>query len=148
MERHAPLMDELLPVAKAWRAGPLPPMEALLNSWPGLVVTDFGMLDWPSIPRARKRPRELFPEAILSAVKVLEEGEVAGPIRSEIGIHLFKLNRRRGAIESTSAEFRSGARAAICNQRIEQTRWDYLKRLLEGAVVQVPGEERTPPGLK
>jgi hypothetical protein len=148
MQRHAPLMEQLLPVAKAWREGGPLPIELLKKSWPSLVVTDFGMLDWPSIPLERKRPRELFPESIVNAVKILQEGEVAGPIRSDIGIHLFKLSRRRGAIESTSPEFRQAARAAICKHRIEQTRWDYVKRLLEGAVVEVPGEERTPPGLR
>ncbi len=147
MERHEPLVEELRTIALAWREGELPSMVKLRAAWPSLVVTDFGMLDWPSIPLDRKRPRALFPESVVSAVKVLSPGDVAGPIRSEIGIHLFKLNRRRGAIESSSPEFRLAARTAICKHRIEQTRWDYVKRLLEGAVVRLPGEQSAPPGL-
>lgn len=134
-KRHEPLMELLIPVAKAWRTTEAPPVDELRKAWPDLVITDFGMLDWPSIPLSRKRPRNLFPESVVSAVKALADGEVAGPIRSEIGIHLFKLKRRRGAIESTSPEFRLAARSAICKHRIEETRWDYVKRLLESSVV-------------
>ncbi len=137
LRHHEPLMQLLRPVAEAWRTAELPPLVELRNTWPALAVTDFGVLDWPGIPPDRKRPRYLFPESVVSAVKALAEGEVAGPIRSEIGIHLFKLKRHRGAIESTSPEFRTAARASICKHRIEETRWDYVKRLLEGAVVDV-----------
>lgn len=138
LERHEPLLEKLSPIAQAWGSGPLPPLDELQKTWSSLTVTDFGILDWPGIPLNRRRPRHLFPESIVSAVRGLDVGEVAGPLKSEIGFHIFKLSLRRGAIESTSPEFRTAARAAICRDRIERTRWDYVKRLLEGAVVEVP----------
>ncbi len=138
MARNRDLMRLLLPVATQWATEDLPSLGDLQKTHPGLVVTDFGVIDWPGIPKDRKRPRELFPESVVDAIKVTPVGGVVGPIQSAIGYHLLKLAKRRGAIKADSPEFVSAARQTICNDRIQQTRWDYVEQLVKSAVVTQP----------
>jgi hypothetical protein len=139
--RHAPLLDALRPVAEAWRQGTPPPLDELRPTWPALRLTDFGILAWPGIPVERRRPRELFDEATVDAVRQLAPGDVAGPLRSPLGIHLFRLTEHRGAIQPDSPEFAETARTELCRRRIDETRRDYVKRLVEAAVIVREGEQ-------
>jgi hypothetical protein len=138
LARNRDLLTLLLPVAKAWETGDLPPLVELQKTHPGLVVTDFGVIDWPGIPEAKRRPRALFPESVVDALRGAPQGGVVGPLQSAIGYHLLRLTRRRDAIKADSPEFVKAARETLCRDRIEQTRWDYVKQLMESAVVTHP----------
>lgn len=137
-ERNRGLPNALERLATEWRKGPLPPLAELTRPYPGLRVTDFAFVIWPDIPLDRQRQKSLFDPALLGTIMALEPGEVSVPIESSLGFHLVRLNRFRPAITADSPEFLAAGTRALCRQRVEQTRRDFVSRLLGQAVVEPP----------
>ncbi|MBM4352554.1 MAG: hypothetical protein FJ109_01960 [Deltaproteobacteria bacterium] len=145
LQRNRELPEALEKVAASWRNGALPPLDELVRQYPGLVSTDFGFVVWPDIPLEKQKPKSLFDPDMLSRIMALKPGEVSPPLRSETGYHLVRLGRFRPAITADSPEFVAAGTRALCLHRIEQTRKDFVARLLAQAVVEPPLKARTNP---
>jgi hypothetical protein len=137
MERNKSLFGFLQELAVEWGKGDLSGLESLQRNYPGLVKTDFGFIIWPGIPLGQQKPLELFDRSLVEAIIAQKAGDVVGPLISPLGFHLFKLKDFRAAIKPDSEEFREAAARTLCDSRIEQTRRDYVKSLVESAVVEL-----------
>ncbi len=125
-------------VGRDWKEGRAPSQADLDRQNPALRLTDFGFAVFPGIPLERQKGKTLFDLPALRRIMALKPGDVSVPFESELGFHVVRLNRFRPAITAESPEFLEAGREELCRQRVEQTRKDYVSRLLQAAVIEPP----------
>lgn len=140
LERH---LQALRTLRDEWVLHSDWPPQRLLPADSPYRATDYTFLDWPGIPDDKQVRKRLLDTPTRKAIKTLKPGEVSAPLRSSLGVHLFRLNKVRKAITHTSPDFQLEGRQYLCKKRIQSTKKDYVKRLVQ--FVQVtPGVMELP----
>ncbi len=124
-------LPEMLQIARKWQEdASLKPKDLVPVAGP-YIATDFVFLDWPGIPDEKQTRKRLLDAPTRKAIKLLQPGQVSAPLVSSLGIHLVRLNNVRKAVTHESPEFQLEGREYLCKKRVQNTRQDYVKRLVQ-----------------
>lgn len=137
LERWGPPFEAL---STAWRAG-TPVEDALLRIFPGgspALVSDFFFTYWPESDPEDQPKLESWDPAMLAELISLPVGAVSKPLRSTMGLHVFRLDRFKPARLKDDPEVRIKIRTRICEGRMAQVRDRYVRDLRAGAIIRIP----------
>ncbi len=123
-------------IRERWESDPTWVEPDWFATYPKLVSTDFGFLDWEGIPQHKQTRDPLFDPATRELIKSLPLNVASHPIKSTLGFHMVMVTEYRPAVTPDTPEFKEKARSLICEKRIDRVRNDYLERLLDAAELQ------------
>ncbi|MBM4372347.1 MAG: peptidyl-prolyl cis-trans isomerase, partial [Deltaproteobacteria bacterium] len=140
-------LDRWLPtfgaLSAAWAAGEDPAQSAarLLPPAAGVRVADFFFTYWPEEGPDGQPRLESWDPAMLAEVISLPEGGVSRPLRSSMGIHVFRLDRYKPAKLASDPAVRDALRKRICSTRVQEIRDRYVRDLRAAAAVRLPASD-------
>jgi len=137
LERWGPPFEAL---ATAWAAGN-PVEEAVDRIFPPgapLHVSDFFFTYWPESGPEDQPKLESWDPAMLAEMVSLPVGETSKPLRSTMGLHVFRLDRYKPARLKDDPEVRDMIRKRICEGRVAQVRDRYVRDLRGAASIRIP----------
>ncbi|MFH1531694.1 MAG: peptidylprolyl isomerase [Pseudomonadota bacterium] len=123
----------------AWASG-TPVEEGVARIFQGtapLNSADFFFTYWPESGPEEQPKLESWDPAMLAEIISLPVGEVSKPLRSTMGLHLFRLDRYKPAHLKDDPEVRSRIRERICEGRVAQVRDRYVRDLRSGASIRM-----------
>ncbi len=136
LERWGPPFEAL---STAWAAG-TPVEEAAARIFPGgapVLVSDYFFTYWPESDPEDQPKLESWDPAMLAEITSLPVGEVSKPLRSTMGLHVFRLDRYKPARLKHDPEVRNKIRNRICEGRVAQVRDRYVRDLRAGAAIRI-----------
>ncbi len=137
LTRWEPLFGAL---ATAWAAG-TPLEEAAARIFPKdapLHMADFFFTYWPESGPEDQPKLESWDPVMLAELVSLPEGEVSRVVRSNMGLHVFRLDRYKPAKLKDDPEVRAKIRDRICESRLAQVRDRYVRDLRKTASIRIP----------
>ncbi len=132
-----------------------PPFEALSTAWTSgtrveeaasrifpqgapLHLSEFFFTYWPQSGPEDQPKLDSWDPAMLAEIISLPVGEVSKPLRSTMGLHVFRLDRYKPARLKHDPEVRKKIRDRICKSRIAQVRDRYVRDLRGNASIRIP----------
>jgi len=136
LERWGPPFEAL---STAWAAG-TPVDEAasrIFSVGAPVDVSDFFFTYWPESDPEDQPKLESWDPAMLAEITSLPVGAVSKPLRSTMGLHVFRLDRYKPARLKHDPEVRNKIRNRICEGRVAQVRDRYVRDLRAGASIRI-----------
>jgi hypothetical protein len=140
LERWGPPFEAL---TTAWRGG-TPVEDAIRRIFPEespVLVSDFFFTYWPESDPEDQPKLDSWDPLMLSELVSLPVGAVSNPLRSTMGLHVFRLDRFKPARLKDDPEVRIKIRTRICEGRVAQVRDRYVRDLRAGASIRIPEQE-------
>jgi len=127
-------------LATAWAAGTTLE-EAAARIFPKdapLHMADFFFTYWPESGPEDQPKLVSWDPVMLAELVSLPEGEVSRVVRSNMGLHVFRLDRYKPAKLKEDPEVRTMIRDKICEGRVAQVRDRYVRDLRKTASIRIP----------
>ena len=127
-------------LSTAWAAG-TPVEDAASRIFQGkapLDISDFFFTYWPESGPEAQPKLDSWDPAMLAELISLPVGEVSKPLRSTMGLHVFRLDRYKPARLKHDPEVRQKIRERICKGRVAQVRDRYVRDLRGNGSIEIP----------
>ena len=126
-------------LATAWAAGtPVEPaVDRIFSAGTPLRVSDFFLTYWPESGPEDQPQLASWDPMMLAELVSLPTGEVSKPVRSDMGLHVFRLDRYKPARLKDDPELRGELAEKICEDRVARVRDRYVGDLRATASIRM-----------